>query len=166
MTYFLSLYSAMDFFSITLTLFLLQDPIGNIPIFLSLLRTVAKSRHSWIIIRKNLIAFLVLTIFLLGGQSILKFLHISEQALGIAGGFILFTVAFKMIFPSESTVQPSIEKEEPLIVPLAIPLLAGPSTITAIILFINQHPDQIVSCFLSLALVTLFSTIILLLAIP
>jgi multiple antibiotic resistance protein len=157
----------MDFVASTITLFLVQDPIGNIPVFLSLLQLIPARRRIWIIIRENLIAFFILTLFLFGGSTLLKTLHLTEHGLGIAGGLILFVVAFKMIFSPSSTTQTSIElQEEPLIVPLAIPLLAGPSTIATITLLSKQHPHDILFGFLALAVVALLSTLILLLALP
>lgn len=157
----------MNFISTIFTLFLVQDPIGNIPVFLSLLQNVPPQRRAWVIIRENLIAFLILTLFLFGGQSILRSLHLTEHALGIVGGIILFVVAFKMLFPSElTTSSAAITHEEPLLVPLATPLLAGPSTIATITLLASQYPHHSLSCFLSLVIVSLISTIILLLALP
>lgn len=158
----------MDLYSATLTLFLVKDPIGNIPIFLSLLNSVPRHRRLWIIIRENCISLLILTAFLLGGKHLLTSLHITEQSLGIAGGIILFVIAFKMAFPSES-LGPKKEKGtlgEPFVVPLAIPLLAGPSAIATITLLANQYPNELAKCFLALSFVTLISTLILLFALP
>src|ERR1043165_3138950 len=89
----------MNIYSAAVTLFLVMDPLGNIPVFLSLLKQVDPSRRTKIILRESLIAFAILTLFLFCGKPILTSLHISEEALGIAGGIILFLIAIKMWFP-------------------------------------------------------------------
>jgi multiple antibiotic resistance protein len=157
----------MNFFSSVLTLFLVQDPIGNIPICFALLRAVPQKRHVWVIIRENLIALGISTLFLFGGNSILNHLKITHPALGISGGFILFIVAFKMIFfdNTASTHSGSIE-QEPFIVPLATPLLAGPSTLATLAIYASQSSQDILLCLLSLLVVTLLSIATFLLALP
>jgi multiple antibiotic resistance protein len=155
----------VNFFSSVLTLFLVQDPIGNIPICLALLRAIPKQRHAWVIIRENLIAFLISSIFLLSGNTLLNHLQITTPALGIAGGCILFVVAFSMVFPDFTKQKhdgPS--SQEPFIVPLAIPLLAGPSTMATLTLYSSQYPADMGLLLLALLVVTLLSTAILLLA--
>jgi len=153
----------MSFISTTITLFLIQDPIGNIPVFLSLLQATHPRRRLWIIIRENLIALWVLATFLFFGKSILNLFQLTEQGLGIAGGVILFFVAFQMIFSSSaSTTFLDRPKQEPLIVPLAVPLLAGPSSIAMVTLLSTQYPNQLGLCLLSLMLVSFFSILILL----
>lgn len=155
----------MTVYSATITLFLVMDPLGNIPIFVSVLSTVDAKRRAFIILRECLIAFLVLTAFLFCGKSILESLSITEQALGIAGGIILFLIAIKMIFPPETGVS-SRERAigEPFIVPLAIPLVAGPSAMTTVTLFGSQSPNQMGKWFIALAIASTLSTIILLFA--
>lgn len=157
----------MNFLSSVLTLFLVQDPIGNIPICIALLRTVPQQRRGWLIIRENLIALLILSLFLLSGKTILNQLHITTPGLGIAGGFILFMVAIKLVFPDNTPQKPTdIPSQEPFIVPLAIPLLAGPASMATITLYSSQYPHDIGLCLLALFVVSLLSTAILLLALP
>jgi multiple antibiotic resistance protein len=157
----------MSFLAASLTFFLIQDPIGNIPITLSLLRLTPPKRRIWIIIRENLIALLISSIFLIQGKTILQIIQVNTEALGIVGGIILFSVAFKMTLPMPEPENHLIQPvSEPFIVPLAIPLLSGPSMISTLILFSNQHPQQLFLGLCSLLLVTFFSTIILLLSIP
>jgi len=157
----------MNVYSATATLFFVMDPLGNIPIFLALLKSVNVQRRTQIILRENLIAFGILTLFLFCGKTILYSLNISEQALGIAGGIILFLIAIKMLFPSANRLlfDDSLA-EEPFIVPMAIPLIAGPSAIATVTLFANQAPGQMSYWFTALALASLLSTITLLCAIP
>ena len=149
----------------TITLILVMDPLGNVPMFLSALKNVDSSRRKKIILRESLFAFLILTLFLFFGQNILKSFGVSESALGIAGGILLFLIAIKMIFPPETTTQ---EKQigEPFIVPLAIPLLAGPSAIAMVLLFAGQYPMQIWEWFISLLIASTISTLTLLFSNP
>src|SRR3990167_931771 len=124
----------MTLYTATITLFLVLDPLGNIPLFLSTLNTVNPKRRKQIIFRETCIAFLILTFFLFFGKYILEYMQISESALSIAGGIILFLIAIRMIFPQEDTPQPVSLAGEPFIVPLAIPLVAGPSAMTFVML--------------------------------
>ncbi len=157
----------MTLFSATITLLLIMDPLGNIPIFLSVLSSVEEHKRSWIIIRESIIAFLILCLFLFAGESILAGFHISEPALTIAGGIILFLLSIKMVFPSqvnehltESTLG------EPFIVPLAMPLLAGPSAIAIVLLFATQEPEQMSLWVLAIALSCLISMLTLMVSNP
>lgn len=139
----------------TITLILVMDPLGNIPVFLSILNPIEAKRRSLIILRETFIAFLILSVFLFGGQGILNGLNITQPALGIAGGIILFLIAIKMIFPQTET---AISKPrdssigEPFVVPLAVPLIAGPSAMATILLFTSQTPDEPFTYFIALTL--------------
>jgi multiple antibiotic resistance protein len=142
----------------TITLILVMDPLGNIPAFLSILNPIETKRRPRIIMRETFIAFLILSVFLFCGQGILNGLNITQPALGIAGGIILFLIAVKMIFPqSENASSKSRESfsGEPFIVPLAIPLVAGPSAMATILLFTSQAPDQSMTYFLALTLASI-----------
>jgi MarC family membrane protein len=143
-----------------------MDPVGNIPIFLSLLRPVDPKRRTKIILRESLIAFAILTLFLFCGKAILRSLNISEEALGIAGGIILFLIAIKMLFPIKQNKATEQALGEPFIVPMAIPLLAGPSSIATVILFASQAPHRMGQWFIALAVASLLATLLLLVAVP
>ena len=96
-----------------------------------------------IIFRELVIALGILTLFLFFGKYILAGLHISEPALSISGGVILFLISIKMIFPGISAVNDTPRQEnEPMIVPLAMPLVAGPSSMAMVILFSTQYPER------------------------
>ncbi len=90
---------AMEIISAATLLFLVMDPLGNIPIFLSVLEDVAPERRTRVLVRELVLAFLVLLLFLFCGKYVLGFLQLSEQAIRIAGGIILFLIALKMVFP-------------------------------------------------------------------
>jgi multiple antibiotic resistance protein len=123
-------------------LFLVLDPFGNIPFFLAALEGVEPSRHRRIIVRELVIALAALLVFLFAGQHLLGLLQITEPALTVAGGIILFLIAIRMVFPRP---QASLEERvdgEPFIVPLAIPYVAGPSALVAVMLIMNREPQR------------------------
>ena len=154
----------MTIYSATITLILVMDPLGNIPVFLSILNTVEESKRVAILLREALIAFVVLVLFLLCGQLIMKGLNVSEPALEVAGGIVLFLISLKMVFPTHEESVRERTVGEPFIVPLAIPLLAGPSALATVLLFATQEPDKLTYWFVAIALASAVSTIILLFA--
>ena len=121
----------MDIISASVMLFLIMDPVGNSPVFLSILRPLPAARRRKIMIRELLISLVVLLVFLFAGQQILNLLNLKQEAVSISGGIVLFLIAIRMIFPSEGGVTGLPEGEEPLIVPMAIPMIAGPSILAA-----------------------------------
>ena len=125
----------MKIFKMALSLFLLMDSLGNIPFFISFLKGIPPRRQYQIIIRELLIALGIMVLFNYVGDMLLEALHVTQYSVLISGGIILFLIALKMIFPTSNDLeaQTQIEKE-PFIVPLAIPLVAGPAVLAAIIL--------------------------------
>ena len=124
----------MKLLSTVVTLFLVMDPLGNVPLFLSVLKAVAPERRRTVVLRELVVAYLVLAAFLLSGNYLLRFLGLDEPAVSIAGGIVLFLIALRMVFPApEGLTGPSLQGE-PFIVPLAIPLVAGPSTLATLLL--------------------------------
>ena len=134
----------MEILSAGLTLLLIMDPLGNIPVFLSVLKTVEnESRKRKILIRELLIALIVLLVFLLVGPYLLKWLNLRQEAVHIAGRIVLFLISLWMIFPTEKSILGNLPEGEPFVVPLAVPLLAGPSTLAMLILLVRSQPDRI-----------------------
>ncbi|MFC2304228.1 MarC family protein [Cardiobacterium hominis] len=124
-----------------ITLFLIMDPLGNVPIFLIVLERVAEHRRRYIILRELIIALIVMLLFLFAGPAMLRTLGISPEAVAIAGGLVLLIIAIRMIFPLRgSSVMGDDDEDhgEPLLVPLAIPLLAGPSLLATLMLRANS----------------------------
>jgi multiple antibiotic resistance protein len=152
----------MSVFAAAVTLFLVMDPVGNIPMFLSLLGQVEDHRRKRVILRELLIAFCVLALFLFFGKFVLSALHITEPALGIAGGVVLFLIAVRMVFPWGRDQTVETHGGEPLIVPLAIPLIAGPSAMATVILLSNQAPGRIWTWFLALLIASVAALVVLL----
>lgn len=128
-----------QFFTVTFALFLLMNPIGNVPIYLALLKEIPPRRQAQIILRELAMALAILLLFQFVGQGLLNLLGVKKDALLIAGGLILLIIAMRMIFPPEkSTAKITEKKEEPFLVPLAIPLVAGPAILSAIIIYSNE----------------------------
>jgi multiple antibiotic resistance protein len=124
----------MDVLSAVVTLFLVMDPLGNVPMFLSVLKTVPPRRRRRILLREIAFAYLVLIVFLLLGGSLMRFLRLEAEAVSIAGGVVLFLIALRMIFPSQGALSGEPLAGEPFVVPLAIPLVAGPSALATLLL--------------------------------
>lgn len=123
------------------SLFLLMDAIGNIPFFIALLKGIPQRRQIQIILRELLIALVVMILFNYLGDMLLTALQVTQYSVLMSGGIILFLLSLKMIFPSKNEIEPSPDKE-PFIVPLAIPLVAGPAVLAAIILYSRQDPGS------------------------
>lgn len=133
----------MEILSAATMLFLIMDPLGNLPIVLSILKHIDPKRRRIVLIRELLFALLILMLFLFAGQSIMDFLHVQPETLSISGGVILFIIAIKMIFPSAGSITGLAAGEEPFIVPLATPLIAGPTVIATLLLLSSQNPHQL-----------------------
>ena len=151
----------MSFVSTTILLFLVLDPIGNIPIFLAALRSVPQERVMRVVLRECGIAFVALVLFMIFGQFFLQTLHLSETSLGIAGGMILFLIALRMIFPNSEPMFGVAAGGEPLLFPLAIPTIAGPSALATVLLLSSRNPDSFWLVFASVAVAMAASTVIL-----
>jgi multiple antibiotic resistance protein len=154
----------MNVFSAALLLFLVIDPIGNIPVFLSILNNVPTERHRRVLYRELLVALATLTLFLFLGKYILTALQISPASLGAAGGIILFLIALRMIFPGPKGGMVEEADGEPFIVPLAIPLIAGPAAMATLVLLMARDPASWLRWLAALLLAWGASSIILLLA--
>lgn len=142
-------------------LFLIMDPLGNLPVFLSILRHIDPKRRRKVMMRELLFSLVIMMAFLFVGQQILNFLNLRQEAVSIAGGIILFLIAIKMIFPSEGGVTGLAAGEEPFLVPMAIPMIAGPSILASLLLLANQEPTRMVDWSLALLMAWGASAVIL-----
>jgi len=152
----------VDVFSAVVTLFLIMDPLGNIPLFLSVLKVVPPDRRRIVLIREIALAYLVFILFLLLGRYVLQFLRLEQETIGIAGGIVLFLIALRMVFPGEGALSVDSLEGEPFLVPLAVPLLAGPSTLAAILLLQRSAPSQTVPLLFAITIAWALSAGILL----
>lgn len=151
----------ITFISAVILLFIVMDPLGGIPLFTTVLRNVPELRRPRVILRECLIAFAVLLLFLLCGRRLLSWLQISETSLGISGGIILFLIAIRIIFPTKEGVFGGLPEGEPFIVPLAVPLIAGPSAVATVLLLVSKAPERLLEWIAALTLAVMVSTILL-----
>jgi multiple antibiotic resistance protein len=139
-----------------------MDPLGNIPPFMSALKKVEAERRRKVLVREILIAYLVLLTFLFAGKYILRLLSLQQETISIAGGIVLFLIALRMVFPREEPEQRDRLRGEPFIVPLAIPFIAGPSTLASLLLLQQSSPNNTLQLFLALTLAWSATAVILL----
>jgi MarC family membrane protein len=152
------------FVSAFVLLLLVLDPFGSLPIFISVLRGVAPERRKIVAIREVSIAFGVLLAFMFTGQGFLNLMHLSERSLEVAGGVILLIISIRMIFSGGAEVYASDSQREPLIFPLAVPLLAGPSAMATVLLLASRQPDRMLHWIGALTLAMALSGLVLLTA--
>jgi MarC family membrane protein len=152
----------VSFVSAVVILLLVMDPFGNIPLFVSLMRNVTRARRTRVILRECLIAFTVLLVFALFGRPILGVLGLSGSSLSIAGGVILFLIALRMIFRHPEGIFGDPVEGEPFIVPLAIPSIAGPAAIAAVMLMVSRAPERLMEWCLALTVAMLVTVALLL----
>jgi multiple antibiotic resistance protein len=153
----------MTVLSAAILLFLVMDPLGNILPFVTALRSVPVARRKRVVARELVIAYAVLVIFLFTGEHLLRILNISGPALTIAGGIVLFLIALRMVFPSADNPLEEKVKGEPFLVPLAIPYVAGPSTLATLLLLMSREPQRWPEWLLALSCAWLASAVILVL---
>ena len=140
-----------------LLLVLVLDPLGSLPVFIPIMRDVAPQRRTRVAVREVGIAFGVLVAFMFLGNGFLNVMRLSERSLEVAGGVILLMVAIRMIFSHEGGVYGVPEGREPMIFPLAVPLLAGPSAMATVLLLASRQPDRLLSWVGALACAMLVS---------
>ncbi|WP_133647384.1 MarC family protein [Paraburkholderia flava] len=153
------------FLSATILLLLITDPLGNIPIFIGCLRGVAPHRRVVVILREVGIAFIILLVFMVFGDRFLRMMSLTDQSLRIGGGIVLFLIALRMIFPHpDGPFGGDTRGGEPLIVPLAIPALAGPSALATVMLLTSQAPGKMLEWVGALTVTMIVCAIVLVLA--
>jgi multiple antibiotic resistance protein len=149
-----------DIMAVAVTLFFVMDPLGNIPIFNAVLSRFDPVTRSRIVARELTIALGILLVFLFAGNPVMKFLGLTQPTLSLSGGILLFIIALRMIFPRPTGGEDE-EIADPFIVPLAMPLVAGPSTIAILLLQSSQHPERVWEWCLALVLAWIAATAIL-----
>lgn len=153
------------FFSALVLLLLVLDPFGCLPIFISVMRDVAPERRRVVALRETAIAFGVLLAFMLAGQGFLALMHLSERSLEVAGGVILLVIAMKMIFATGGELYAGDGKaREPLIFPLAVPLMAGPSAMATVLLLASRQPERLMHWVGALTVAMAVSAVVLIAA--
>ena len=150
-----------NFLSATILLILITDPLGNIPLFVSCLRGVTPHRRAVVILREVAIAFGILLAFMLAGDRFLRMMHLTDLSLRIGGGIVLFLIAIRMIFPHPDGLTGVTRGGEPLIVPLAIPALAGPSALATVMLLTSQAPGKMLEWIGALSVTMIVCAVVL-----
>ena len=154
-----------SFASALILLLLVLDPLGSLPIFISVMRGVAPQRRTRVAVREVCIAFAALLAFMLGGEGFLSVMRLSERSLEVAGGVILLIIAMRMIFSAGSDLYATDGSgREPFIFPLAVPLLAGPSALATVLLLASRQPGRLLEWTAALTVAMLVSGAVLLLA--
>jgi MarC family membrane protein len=151
----------MEIVSATILLLLVLDPVGNVPSVLAALKNVAPGRWRVVLLRECAIAYTVLLAFMFGGRRFLELLGLTDTALEIAGGVILFLIALKMVFGESDRLFGDTPEGEPLVVPIAIPFTAGPSAMATVLLMASREPQHIVSWVGALTLAMLITSSVL-----
>jgi MarC family membrane protein len=150
------------FLSALVLLLLVLDPFGSLPIFISVMRNVEPARRTRVALRESALAFAVLLTFMLTGQWFLTVMHLSERSLEVAGGVILLIIAVRMIFASGGEVYAADgQAREPLIFPLAVPLLAGPSAMATVLLLASRQPERLMTWIGALTVAMVVSAVVL-----
>lgn len=148
--------------SSSLVFILIMDPFGNVPLFLTALAHTKPERMKTVIMRELLIALAIMLLFLFGGQAFMKIFSIDPAALRVAGGVILILIALRMVFPTpERNLKESNLDEEPFIVPLAVPYVAGPSLLAMEVVFVSGHPGNLPYYLVALILSWLGTAVVL-----
>lgn len=151
-----------SFLSALILLLLVLDPLGSLPIYIPIMNAVPRERRRRVALREAAIAFAVLLGFMFAGEAFLRVMHLSERSLEVAGGVILLMVAIRMIFGAEGGVYGTPEGKEPLIFPLAVPLLAGPSAMATVLLLASRQPDRVMTWVAALTVAMALSGFVLL----
>ena len=146
-----------------LLLFLVIDPFGNLPFVIAVLRNLSAAEYRRTVLREILLALLVLTLFAVGGEQVLGYLNIERASLSVAGGVVLFLISVKMIFGTASDLFHDSYSDNPVLVPIAVPALAGPSAMTAVMILGTQEQVAVGPLLLALLLVCTVTGVILLL---
>lgn len=150
-----------DIASASVTLFFIMDPLGNVPVFNAVLAKFDSARRTFVVARELCIALVILLGFLYAGNSILSFLGLSQSSLNIAGGILLFIISMRMIFPKPNDVEDIEGADDPFLVPLAVPMIAGPSTIAILLLLSSSQPQRMVEWSIALFLAWSGTTVLL-----
>jgi MarC family membrane protein len=151
-------------FSAAVLLLLVIDPFGNVPVVVSALARVPPARRPRVVLRECIVAYVILLVFMLGGRTFLKWMQLSEGSLAIAGGIILFLIALRMVFRHPEGIFGNASDAEPFIVPLAVPAIAGPSALAAVMLMASRDPAHLPAWVGALTAAMIVATIVMLAA--
>lgn len=155
----------MNWLTLAITLTLVMDPFGNIPVLMGMLEQVSAQRRRAIILRECFIALSLLVLFLFAGPQLMSVLGLGQPSLSVGGGVVLFLIAIRMLFPGKGGPMgetPSVG--EPFIVPIATPIIAGPSAIATVILIHGTSEHWMIEGLIGVGLAWGLVTVVLLLS--
>jgi multiple antibiotic resistance protein len=132
----------VDTLSAAVMLFLIMDPVGNVPVFLAVLKQVPEERRRRVLVRELLLSLVVMLAFFFLGEYALQLLQLKQEAVSVGGGIVLFLISLRMIFPPEGGLMGDVPEGEPFLVPLAIPFVAGPSVLAALLFLTKTNPGR------------------------
>ncbi len=148
--------------SAVILLLLVLDPLGSLPVYIPTMNAVTAKRRVFVAIRESVIAFLILLAFMLSGNQFLVLMHLTEQSLAVSGGVILIIIAIRMVFGDPSGGLGEFnESHEPFIIPLAVPMLAGPSALATVLMMASRERNLLGTWVLALAIATSISCLVL-----
>lgn len=127
----------MSLLAITLVLFIIMDPVGNIASYLHMVKNLTPQKQRYVLVREMLIALCAMIAVYFLAEFIFKYVEVTETTARLASGAILFIIAIKILFPASNSLRANLPQEEPFVVPLAIPLIAGPALMATILLYAN-----------------------------
>ena len=157
-----------SFVSSVITLALVMDGFGNIPLFITALKKVSPERRKIVLLRELGIALLIMVAFLFLGKWFLRAFGINQYSLSIAGGIILFLISVDLVFgggDEDPKKTESKKEDEPFVVPLAIPLVAGPAALSMVMIISAQQANKLVT-LAAVVVASLINSVILLASFP
>ncbi len=156
--------NSFSIISTAILIFFILDPFGNVPLLLSILKSVDKDKHKKIIIREMIIGLFILVVFLFFGEQFLSVFHLETEAITIAGGIIFFVISLKMIFPDPHGHSLFAVKsdDEPLIVPIAMPMIAGPAALATLLVLAKTNTEHMGSLVVSLLIAWVATSLVML----
>jgi MarC family membrane protein len=154
--------SGAQIFTAGVLLLLVIDPFGNVPLVMAALPDRDPAQRRRIVLRECVIAYAILLGFMLGGRTFLEWLQLSEESLAIAGGTILFLIALRMVFRHPEGLFGDAPGDDPFIVPLAVPAIAGPSALATVMLMASRDPAHLMEWVVALTAAMVVTTLVLL----
>jgi MarC family membrane protein len=150
------------FLSAVVLLLLVLDPLGSLPVFVSVMQTVSPARRGMVALRESLIALAILIGFMLGGDAFLSMMHLSERSLEVAGGVILLLIAMRMVFThNPGYLAEALPGQEPIVFPIAVPMLAGPSALATVLVMASRQPERLAVWIAALAVAMTMAGVVL-----
>lgn len=147
----------MNLIEIILLLFLVVDPFGNLVFVTAILKNLTARDYLLSVTRETILAFLILSIFAIMGSTLMDYLNIEKSSLRISGGIILFLISLKMIFKTSAAIFEDEYKHNPVLVPIAVPSIAGPSAMATVIILRTQEHILTGKILLAAAIVCLLT---------